>query len=245
MNSQLNTSALRARHPGPHLGVVAIIFTILFLAGLYPVTVFGGKPYFPGPWESASTIASFFQMRASAVLLCAFFHFGAAIALGIFTGSAVSQLRFLGVRAAGAYIALFGGLATASNMGVSASILWVMARPGIAQDATLTQALYYLQYVFGGPGFSVPLGLLMAGVSIPSAFMKLLPKWLVAFGLLLAICGELSWLNLLFPKTLFFIPLTRFPGFVWLIATGFLLPKTILADRSSRHAPNAAEIPPR
>jgi hypothetical protein len=26
--------------------------------------------------------------------------------------------------------------------------------------------------------------------------------------------------------TLFLIPLTRFPGFIWLIAAGFALPKT-------------------
>jgi hypothetical protein len=240
MNFQPNTPAPATRHPGPNLGIVAIIFTILFLAGLYPVTMFGGVPYFPGPWEPVSTIVSFFQMRASAVLLCAFFHFGAAIALGIFAAIVVSQLRFLGVRAAGADIALFGGFATAFNMVVSASVLWVMARPDIAQDAALTQALYYLQYVCGGPGFSVPIGLLLAGVSIPSAFMKLLPKWLVAFGLVLALCGELSWLNLIFPKTLFLIPLTRFPGFIWLIATGFLLPKTIATGRDTRHAPVAA-----
>lgn len=240
MNSQTIPHAPTVRHPGPHLGVVATIFVVLFLAGLYPVTMFGGAPYFPGPGESVGTIISFFQLRPSAVLLCAFFHFGAAVTLGIFTATVVSQLRFLGVRAAGAYIALFGGLATAFNMGASASVLWVMARPGITQNATLVQALYYLQYVFGGPGFSVPLGLLMAGVSIPSAFMKLLPNWLVVFGLLLAVCGELSWLNLISPKALFLIPLTRFPAFIWLIATGFLLPKTFVADRSNRHGPNIA-----
>jgi hypothetical protein len=226
MNSQSNSPVPTTRHPGPDLGIVATIFTVLFLAGLYPVTMFGGMPYFPGPWESASTIATFFQSRPFAVLLCSFFHFGAAIALGIFTATVVNQLRFLGVRAAGVYIALFGGFATAFNMFGSSSILWVMARPDSAEDATLVQSLFYLQYALGGPGFSVPLGLLMAGVSIPSAFMKLLPKWLVIFGLFLAACGELSWLNLVFPKTLFLIPLTRFPGFIWLIATGFLLPKT-------------------
>jgi len=234
MNSQPNTLTPAARHRGPNPGIVATTFTVLFLAGLYPVTMFGGKPYFPGPWESGSTIATFFQLRPSGVLLCAFFHFGAAIALGIFTATVVSQLRFLGARVAGTYIGLFGGLATALNIGASASVLWVMARPGIAQDATLVQALYYIQYVFGGPGFSVPLGLLMAGVSIPAGFMKLLPKWLVVFGLFLAVCGELSWLNLVFPKTLFLIPLTRFPGFVWLIAAGFLLPKTIAAEETAR-----------
>ena len=58
------------------------------------------------------------------------------------------------------------------------------------------RALYYLSYAFGGPGFSMPMGLLLAGVCVPAAFMKLLPKWLVVFGLALAVCGELSWLNL-------------------------------------------------
>jgi hypothetical protein len=215
------------------LGIVATVFTLLFLAGLYPVTAFGGRPYFPGPWETASVLVTFFQARPGAVLLCSFFHFGAAISLGIFTASIVSQLRFLGVRAAGANIALFGGFLTVFNMMASASILWVMAHPAIAQDATLIPALYYLQYVFGGSGFSVPLGLLLTGVSVTAAFLKLLPKWLVVFGLVLAVCGELSWLNLLFPKALFLIPLTRFPGFVWLIATGFVLPKTA-AGRLSR-----------
>jgi hypothetical protein len=86
MNSQPNTPASEARHRGPNLGIVAMIFTVLFLAGLYPVTMFGGKPYFLGPRESASTIATFFQLRPSVVLLCAFFHFGAAIALGVFIG---------------------------------------------------------------------------------------------------------------------------------------------------------------
>jgi hypothetical protein len=174
-------------------------------------------------------MVAFFQARSTAVLAMAFFHFGAAISLGIFTAAVFSRLQFLGVRAAGASIALFGGLATVFNMMASALVSWVTVHPGITQDTLLVQALYYLQYAFGGPGFSVPLGLLIAGVSVPAAFMKLLPKWLVGFGLVLAVCGELSSLNLIFPKALFLIPLTRFPGFVWLIAAGFLLPKTAVA----------------
>jgi hypothetical protein len=108
----------------------------------------------------------------------------------------------------------------------ASSILWAMVHPGIARDTPLLQALYYLVYALGGPGFSVPLGLLMAGVSVPAGLMKLLPKWIVALGLVLAACGELSWLNLILPGALFLIPLTRFPGFLWLIAAGFALPKT-------------------
>ena len=84
------------------------------------------------------------------------------------------------------------------------------------------------------------MGLLMAGVCIPAAFRKLLPKWLIGFGLFLAVAGELSWFNLIFPQALFLVPLVRFPGFIWLIATGFLLPKSIVADRGERLTPGIA-----
>lgn len=224
-NSNGATSAVR--HAGPHLGAVAIVYTVLFNAGLYPVTVFADKIHFPGPWESGNVIVSYFQTHASAVLTCAFLQIGATIALGIFTATVVSRLQFLGVRAAGPYIALFGGFLTVVNGIAAGSILWALVHPGIAQDATLVRALYYLSYAFGGPGFSIPMGLLLAGVCVPAAFRKLLPKWLVVFGLGLAVCGELSWLNLVLPGALFLIPLVRFPSFIWLIATGFLLPRAV------------------
>jgi hypothetical protein len=102
-----------------------------------------------------------------------------------------------------------------------------MAYPGIAQDTPVLRALYYLVFAIGGVGFSVPMGILVAGLSVPAAIMKLLPKWLVVFGLVLAVIGELSALSLVVPQALLLIPLTRFPGFIWLIAAGFALPKTI------------------
>jgi hypothetical protein len=36
-----------------------------------------------------------------------------------------------------------------------------------------------------------------------------------------------GWINLVVSKALFLVPLTRFPGFVWLIAAGFAMPKTV------------------
>ena len=147
------------------------------------------------------------------------------IPLGIYAASIVSRLRFLGIRAAGPNIALFGGFMTVFNGIAAGFTVWAMIHPGVTNDVPLTTALYYLSYALGGPGFSIPIGLLIAGVCIAAAFNRLLPKWLIAFGLLLAVAGELSWLNLVFPQVLFLIPLVRFPGFIWLIATGFMLPK--------------------
>jgi hypothetical protein len=225
MNTASTLPARGRRHTGPPLGMLAIAYTVLFIAGLYQVVTFTGGPHFPGPWASGETMAAYFQGHSNAVLWCAFLQFGAAIPLGIFTATIVSRLQFLGVRAAGVHIALFGGLMTAFNMAAAAHVLWVMAYPGIAQDPTVLRALYYLTFAFGGAGFSVPMGLLIAGICIPAAFLKLLPRWLVAFGLVIAVLGELSWLDLVTPKALFLIPLTRFPAFLWLIAAGFMLPK--------------------
>src|SRR5258708_6781089 len=144
-------------HQGPSLGILALVYCALFIGGLYPVITFTGGPHFPGPWQSADAITAYFQGHPTAVLLCAFLQFGAAIPLGIFAATVVSRLQFLGVRAAGAHIALFGGLMAAFNMAASALVLWVMAYPGIAQDAAVLRALYYLTFAFGGVGFSVPL----------------------------------------------------------------------------------------
>ncbi len=223
-----NTNAVAApmKHASPPLGLVALVFTVLFNAGLSFVISFSpDKPHFPGPWEPAAVIASYFQSHSADVLMCAFLQFGAAIPLGVLTASLVSRLQFLGVRAAGAHIALFGGLAASFSMALSALVLWVMAYPGIANEGPVLRALYYLTFAIGGAGYSVPLGLLIAGVSIPALFLRLLPRGLAIAGLVIAVFGELSWLSLVVPKALFLIPLTRFPGFIWLIATGFMLPR--------------------
>jgi hypothetical protein len=186
MNSAPNPAPQLLKHPSPPLGLVATAFVVLFLAGLYPVTMFGSLPYFPGPWESPATVAKFFQTRPTAVLIGAALHFGAAIPLGIFTASVVSRLQFLGLRAAGASIALFGGFATAFTMLASSSTLWALAHPGITQDSAVVQALYWLDQALGGSGFSVPFGLLILGISIPAAVLKLLPRWILVFGIALA-----------------------------------------------------------
>ena len=77
------------------------------------------------------------------------------------------------------------------------------------------------------------MGLLMAGVSVTAAFRKLLPRWLIVLGLVLAAAGELSVFYLVNPKLLFLIPLTRFPGFIWIVSVGFLMPNSRAAKTES------------
>lgn len=227
MNTQIKSATPAAAiHQGPHPGMLAVLYTVLFCAGLYPVTALYKQPYWPGPWEPVSAIVPYFQTEGTRVLLCLFLQLGGMICLGIFIAAVVSRLHFLGSRAAGTYIALLGGFLVVVDAMASAMATWAMIHPSVAAYPGVLLALYYLAYGLGGPGFSIPMGLLMAGVSVTAAFMKLLPKWLIVLGLILAAAGELSWLHLVFPKLLFLIPLVRFPGFIWIIAVGFLLPKS-------------------
>jgi hypothetical protein len=186
------------RHRGPPLWPTAIISTLLLSAGLFFVTGVAG----------------------------AALQFGAAVPLGIYAAAAASRLRFLGVRAAGTNIALFGGVAASINLMGAGAILWAMCFPGLAQDSALAAALHRLQLVLGGPGLSVPFGLLLAGIAITGGLSRLLPPWLFITGLVLAAISELSWFGMILPQILPLIPLSLFPGFLWLILTGFILPAT-------------------
>jgi hypothetical protein len=214
-----------SRFRGPNTGIVATVFVLLFVAGLMPVTVFGGKPYFPGPTASVAEMVDFFSHRQGGVLLCAFFQFGSGIPLGIFTTTMIARLKFLGVRVAGLEIALFGGIAAAVGVVVGASFLCATTYPGIPENADLLHAIYRISFGIGGPGYAVPFGLLAAGISIPALLFKLLPKWVIVLGLFVAAVGFLSWFEILSVRLLPLIPLTRFPGFVWMIAAGFTVGK--------------------
>jgi hypothetical protein len=220
------------RHASLNLGVVATIYVVLFLVGLSFVTVFVTKPSFPSPDAGMVRIVTYFQMRPQQVRTSAFLSFGSIIALGIFVASIVSRFRFLGVRSAWVDITFFAGLATVFDQNMSHICEWVLTWPGIAQNTPTTLAMYYLLYGFGGPGFSVPMGLLVGSISIIGVRMKLLPKWIVWSGFVIGVIGLVSCLNFLLPTFSilpFTIPLTRFPSFIWLIAAGFALPKTLSA----------------
>lgn len=98
--------------------------------------------------------------------------------------------------------------------------------PEACASLAVTRVLDFLSFLFGGVAFSASFGILVAGIAITSYFYRLLPRWLVWFGLLIAVAGELSTFSLIILPMEFAIPITRFGGFFWLIAVGAVLPKT-------------------
>ena len=90
--------------------------------------------------------------------------------------------------------------------------------PEVVASTPVLKALNFLNFLLGGTVFAVGFGLLAAGVSVTCYFMRLLPRWLVAFGMLLALTGELSSLSLVSYPANFFIPATRYLGFIWMFS---------------------------
>jgi hypothetical protein len=185
---------------------------------------------FPNPYDAPETAQAYFGPNADVLRFVAFLQFGAAIPLGIFTATVVSRLRFLGLTVAGVTIAQFGGYVASIMLALSGLFTWAMTQPGMTDDLSTLRALQLLSFATGGVGHVVGLGLLLVGVSVPSAFARLLPRWIVWFGLVLAVMAELSSVSLVVPMAALLLPLSRFPALVWLIAAGLAMPSSRRAD---------------
>lgn len=214
------------RFAGPPLLSVAIIHVLLFGASMAVGAMLRHGPSYANPYGSIEDARRFFTANPQALRWSAFFFFGSAVPLGIYTATVLSRLQFLGVRAAGTYITLFGGFTAAAALAVSALCSWVLSIPEVNSSTATLRLMHFLSFLAGGVAFAVGFGLLAAGVAVTSYFARLLPRWLVWFGLLVALAGELSSLSLVAYPMSFALPLTRFGGFIWLIAVAALMPKT-------------------
>jgi hypothetical protein len=213
-------------HRSPPLGILAIVFTTLFLASMAAIAIMtGGAPY-PVPYNPIEQIQDYYTRFPDAMRVVSFLQFGASIPLGLFTATVVSRLLFHRVNAAGVHIALFGGIAASTFLGISSFATWVLSQPGVATEKGALRAVELLSFATGGFGNVAATGLLLAGVSVPALFLKLMPRWACWFGLIVAGISELSTLSMMFPALSLLLPLGRFPSLVWLIVAGFTIPKT-------------------
>jgi hypothetical protein len=219
------------RHRGPSLTAVAAVYAIMVLSGILAPMMMAGGQHFPSPFEPDAT--RWFSEHGGAALTSAFFLFGSAAPLAIFTASATSRLQFLGMKVAGIHIALVGGVAASVALATSAFAVWVLAQPGIAEVTGLGRALHLFAFVAGGPGFAIPFGLLLSGIAVVGGLQRFIPRWLMWIGLVLAAVAELAVFALVFMPAAFLLPVARFLGMFWLIGAGAALPKSRRARAAS------------
>ena len=196
--------------------------TGLLLAGLATSAALGGA--FPSPYADPAVIAAHFAGRPDAVLAGGVLLFGSSVPLAIYAATASARLRQLGVTAPGATIGLVGGVLASGALAASGLLTWTLARPAVREAGPLVRALADLTFLTGGPAHVVFLGLLVAGIAVPALLLGLLPRAVAVAGLVIAAVAELSFLSLAVPALSLLIPLARFPGLVWLVVAGFLLP---------------------
>jgi hypothetical protein len=208
---------------GPPLVLLAATSLLLLIAGVAVSAALGGV--FPSPFGDPATIQSYFMLESDAVRASAVFLFSSAVPLAIYAATASSRLRTLGVTAAGATIALAGGLISAAMLTLSSLAQWVLSRPAVRADAPLVRAFHDLSFLTGGVAHVVFLGLLLAGIAVPALLLKLLPRPLAITGLVIAAVSEAATVSLIWPSASVLLPVARFPGLIWLIVAGLLLPR--------------------
>jgi len=213
-------------HRSPPLGVLAVVFVALFVSSMAANFIMtGGAPY-PIPYNPIPTLQDYYTRFPNVMRVVSFLQFGASIPLGLFTATVVSRLLFHKIKVAGVHIALFGGIAASVFLGVSALATWTLSQPGVATEVGAMRVAQLLAFAAGGVGHTVTLGLLLAGVSVPSLFTRLMPRWLSWAGLIIAGICVLSFFSMLLQSVSLLLPLGRFPAYLWLIAAGFSIPKT-------------------
>ncbi|MCP2324096.1 hypothetical protein HDA40_002603 [Hamadaea flava] len=200
---------------GPPLIAPAAAFAALTVAGI----ALAART--PRPDAPAAEVLGYLHEHAGSVRLSAFLLFGASVPLAIWAAAAYRRLRALGITAPGSAIALAGGVLAAGFAAISALITWTASRLGDAPD--LAAALRDLAFITGGPGFTAFLGLLLAGVAVPMALLRIRRPFALA-GLGLALVGELSTLAVLTLDLAVLLPVARFGGILWLLTVSLLLP---------------------
>lgn len=230
-----------ARHPlTPPLPVLGVVHTLLVIAsvgalvflrhdvGLHDLAALN-------PFGSPEATREFFSTDAQATRIAGFFCFASAIPLSLYTALIVSRLQLLGVPPDGANATLVGGIAATIGLAAAGLSLWTLSVPGIAASMPVARALHFLTFLCGGPAFAVGFGLFAAGVTVSARSARLLPNWVVWFGVVIATTGAVSVLGLLSVPLTVAIPMTRVGSFAWLIVVGVLMPtsttRVVLDDR--------------
>jgi hypothetical protein len=235
----------RPRRPdGPPPGIVATVGLALTVASVTVAAALSGGEPIISPMRPTADVANYYFAHRGAAVAAGFFTFGTSVPIGIFAATVYSRQLKLGIRVPGPKISFFGGIAASVLVGLSGLATWVLGQHVAGQPDALIQTIALLAFAAGGPGFVVAVGLLIAGIAVPGLILGLVPRWLAWIGLILAALSELSLFSLLLPHATVLLPVGRFLGLLWLVVTGFLLPRNRhqirlpAATRQIRHLPD-------
>ncbi len=210
----------RGRDGGPHLLIPALSLAVLtVVAGIV-----GGSG--PRPDTGPADVLAYTAAHPVAINLGAVLLFGSAFPLVVYAATVLRRLRKLGVAAPGPVMGLTGSVLAAGALMTSALVSWTAGQTAGLNDPALAKVLATLWFATGGIGCVAPFGLLLAGISVPSLILNLLPRALSWAGLVIGGLAVLSTFALFTDALYVLIPIGRFGGLLFLIAVSILLPRT-------------------
>ena len=121
-------------HTSPPLGILAIVFVVLFAASIATNFIMTSFAPYPTPYLPIDQLQAHYLRFPDASRVVSFLQVCASIPLGLFSAVIVSRLLYFKIRVAGVHIALFGGVAASIFLGLSAATSWAMSQSGIASD---------------------------------------------------------------------------------------------------------------
>ena len=227
-----STAPAARRQGGPPLLVPVLAYGVLMVTAV----ILSVKS--PQPSASAASVLTYDRAHHDALQVAGCLGFAASIPLAVWSATVYRRLRTgLGVVAPGAVIGLVGGLLAAVSLGFSGLINWTSSQIPTSGDPTVARALADLSFATGSAGFVAPLGLLIAGIAVPSLILRLLPRPLAVAGLAVAAVSVISTFALLTSALDFTFPIGRFLGLAWLIAASVILPANRRAGRTTTPIP--------
>jgi hypothetical protein len=216
--AQPTTTATSAAPARPGLLVPAVVTVVLFVAGVVATAAFGDGLYASPFADQPSDIAQRYADHAGLIKVVGLLEFASALALVVFTSAAWTRLRNAGTVAD---LAAIGGVLAALFMALNALVQWPLSYSSVSGTPGIRHGLELLYFGLGGFAHVAALGLLVGGVTLAAA--RVLPRWFVIAGLVLAAVCVLSTLTFVVEGAAVLLPLGRFVTLVWLIAVSVLI----------------------
>lgn len=214
---------------GPPLLVPLLAYGVLMVVSV--LLLAGG----PQPSASPGSVLAYDEAHHTALEVAGCLGFAASLPLAIWTATVYRRLRTtLGVIAPGAVMGLVGGMLAAASLALCGLLNWTISQVNGAADPALARALADLSFATGSAGFVAPLGLLIAGIAVPSLILGFVARPLAWVGLAIAALSMISTFALLSSALDFTFPIGRFLGLIWLIAASVTLPRSRRPSRSVR-----------
>jgi hypothetical protein len=194
--------------------LAGVAFAGLFAGGLILSTVLGTRT-FPSPYESATAVTDYFADNSGQVRALGLLHTLSALALVIFTVAVAGSVRDGMARA----LSQSAGVIAAVFLLISGMCSVALVSDGVSGDAL--RALHALAFVSGGAMHVLFLGILVGAGT--TALAGSAPRGIVVLGWVSAVLSLAAIASLVARPAVFLLPLGRFTGIAWIVATAIWL----------------------